>query len=299
MGPMGPMGPPPQRKGPGRLIGLLIAGGVAAIVLLAIAGVVVANLASGEPDGPVQAEHCIDVRGEMNTGSGFMQRIPAATRVGCKSDQAKGKVLKVVRTGQRTSFSTSSMPECPDGADGVARVTISEKDERYWEVCTRNLAAPHPGDPGAGGGMIGAGDCISNSLAFSSEKPCSGSEWYGKIIARVATQSQCPAGRTMETAKLSGSSGSTSRPVLCLGAGGAVLGPGDCIADTTFSFNGPRKVECSGSDAFAKVTGRVRTQRECPSGSNKFLEAKDAYLPVLCLRQLKPTLKEQLDSLPG
>ncbi|GAA3932628.1 hypothetical protein GCM10023085_12450 [Actinomadura viridis] len=291
------MGPPQPRKKTGKLIGLLAAGG-AAVLVLGVIAVVALNLGSDEPDGPVRAEHCLDKRSEM-TASGSMQRIPVATRVGCASDTAKAKVVKVIRTGERTtySFGVSSMPDCPDGADGVARVTTSEQDKRYWEVCTRNLSAPHPGAPGAGGAMLGPGDCISDSIAMRSEKPCASAGWYGKVIARVQTEQECPKPRTMETAKLSGSA---PRPVLCIGAGGKVLAPGDCISDPTYSFRGPQKAECGTTRAVAKVTGRVRTRQECPSGSNKVMEAKGAaYLPVLCLRQLRPTLREQLDSLTG
>ncbi|WP_344942192.1 LppU/SCO3897 family protein [Actinomadura miaoliensis] len=291
-------GQPPQpapRKN-GRLIALLAAGGVVAVVLLATVAVVVVRNASDEPSGPVAAEHCIDKRLDLSGKSSTLQTVPSALRVGCKSDEAKGRVTKVLRTGQGTFGGFNFSAEgCPDDSDGGARVRVSAKETQYWDVCVRNLKGPHPGDPGMGGGQLGPGDCISNSIAFNREVPCSSADWYGKVIARVATEAQCPAPRTMETAKFTSSS--ERRPVLCLGAGGAVLGPGDCIKDPTYSFRGPEKVECGGSEAVGKVTGRVRTQSECPAGSDKYMEAKEAYLPILCLKQLKPTLREQLGNL--
>ncbi|GLW64676.1 hypothetical protein Arub01_29200 [Actinomadura rubrobrunea] len=291
-----PVQPPPagSRK-TGRLIALL-GGGAVAAVLLVVAAVVVVAGGGDEPDGPLAAGQCIDKRLDLDTRSTFMQRVPSALRVGCKSAQAKGRVLKILRSSEGASIGgfTFSTDGCPDETDGGARVRVASDDTRYWDVCVRNLNGPHPGDPGAGGGMIAAGDCISDSIAFNREVPCTSANWYGKIIARVADQSQCPVPRTMETAKISGTS---ARPVLCLGAGGKVLGPGDCIKDPTFGVNGPDKADCGTDDAVAKVTGRVRTQRDCPSGSDKYMEAKGAYLPILCLKQLKPTLREQLGGL--
>jgi hypothetical protein len=43
----------------------------------------------------------------------------------------------------------------------------------------------------------------------------------------------------------------------------------------------------------------VKTQRECPSEATNYLTSKGAYLPVLCLKKLRPTLDERLRALPG
>ncbi|GAA4135785.1 hypothetical protein GCM10022416_18780 [Actinomadura keratinilytica] len=285
----------PRKKG--RLIALLAVGGAVVAVLLAATAVVVVRNGSDEPSGPVAAEQCIDKRLDLSGKSSTLRSVPSALRVGCKSDQAKGRITKVLRAGEGTFGGfTFSSEGCPDDSDGGARVRVSDTDTRYWDVCVRNLKGPHPGDPGMGGGQIGPGDCISGEVAFNREVPCSSSDWYGKVIARVAQESQCPSPRTMETAKMSSSS--DPRPVLCLGAGGGVVGPGDCIKDPTYSFLGLEKADCNDRAAVAKITGRVRTKNECPAESDKYMEAKEeAYLPILCIKQLRPTLKEQLDDL--
>ncbi|MDL4772393.1 MULTISPECIES: hypothetical protein [Thermomonosporaceae] len=285
------------------MIGLIVAG-VVVLGLVFTAATVVGKQrrdAAG-PTGPVKAEHCVNLRTE-SAPSSSTKTIRQARRVSCTAKDAKAKVVKVVKAGERSAFVLpmgQSEPDCPDGADAVMNVTLNDKDKRYWETCTRNLAGPHPGDPGAGGGMLGAGDCVGDLQIMGSEEPCTGTGWYGKVVARVPAERDCPASRTLETARLSRFGGSTvPRPVVCIGAGGKVLSSGDCIGDISFMVNGPQKQACSSQSAIAKITARVDTRKECPSGSDKFLEAENAYRPVLCLHQIRPTFDEKIKSLGG
>ncbi|MQY04049.1 hypothetical protein [Actinomadura macrotermitis] len=289
--------PFPQAPAPAarpRRAGLVVAACAAVIAVLIGALYVVSRQDQG-PSGPVTVGNCVDVR----SGPGPADKIFAAQRVACAS--GKAAVTKVLSSGKRTAFpayGARSAPDCPPGTDGLARVTGTGKDERYWEVCIRNTAAPHPGDPGAGGGLLDAGDCVADFM-LAGEKACGDDGWYGKVIARVDTVAACPARKTLEIARLqSFGGGAPARPVLCYGPGGKVLAPGDCIADPTYAINGIGKRPCASKEAVARITARVRTRKECPAGSNRYLKSKDdgAYLPVTCLKRLRPTLNDRLRS---
>ncbi|MFC5753195.1 hypothetical protein [Actinomadura rugatobispora] len=138
----------------------------------------------------------------------------------------------------------------------------------------------------------------SASFGFGGEKPCSG-DWYGKVIARVDSGAACPAPQTLETMKLRsfGGGGSVSRPVLCLGQGGGVLGTGDCIEDPSFAVGGLDKAACGTQQAIAKVAARVKTRKDCPSTATHVMESDGAYLPVMCLQKLRATPLERLEEL--
>jgi hypothetical protein len=266
--------------------------------VLSLVGFAVIRQQSSQVSGPLKAEQCIGTRFEANSG----KTVPSAVRVSCEDAGAKGKVLKITREGRRSSFQFGSTPEpdCPEGTDGVARVSLKSGDAQYFEACVRNLKAPHPGDPGAGGAMIAKGDCVSSaSFGFGGEKPCSG-DYYGKVIARVDSDASCPAPQTQETMKLrSFGGGSVSRPVLCLGQGGGVLGAGDCIQDPSFAVGGLRKADCGTAQAVAKVAARAKARKDCPAGATHVMESSGAYLPVMCLQKLRATPLERLEELTG
>lgn len=66
---------------------------------------------------------------------------------------------------------------CPQGTDTVAQVTadtsVGRAAPELW--CLRNVAAPHPGDPGGGGGELVVGDCLGAAPSGQSiEVPCDG-----------------------------------------------------------------------------------------------------------------------------
>ncbi|WP_141581158.1 hypothetical protein [Actinomadura sp. WMMA1423] len=270
---------------------------VAGVVVLAGVAFLALN-GTGAPTGPVKAEQCVDTAFGMDDGD----RIPPSLRVSCDDAKAKAKVLKVVGKKEASAFQFGSrpLPDCPSGTDGFTNVREKKDEKTYYEACVRNLKGAHPGDPGAGGAFLTAGDCVSSgSIGFGKEQPCSKPDWYGKVVARVAAEKSCPAG-TLETMKLrSLGGGSTANPVLCLGAGGGVLSPGDCIKDPSFNIGDLGKAECGSGDAVAKVVGRVSTTKECPAEATNYMTSEGAFRPVLCLKKLRPTLTEKLRSLPG
>lgn len=293
--PPGPPGPVPPAKRPSPLVWAAVA--AAGVVMLG--GLVFVMLLPGDGlSGPVKAGQCVDT----GFGSDGGTRIPAGLRVSCDDAGAKGKVVKITDEGEASGFRVGSRaePDCPSGTDGVANVRGKKDDKRYYEACVRNLKGPHPGDPGAGGAFLSVGDCVSSgSVGFGKEQPCSKDGWYGKVIARVDTEKSCPA-QTLEAMRLrSFGGGNVARPVLCLGAGGGVLSPGDCIEDPSFTIGDLDKADCGSSQAVAKVVGRVTAERECPAEATHSMTSEGAFKPVLCMKKLRPTLTEKLRSLPG
>ncbi|SNT62015.1 hypothetical protein SAMN05443665_10682 [Actinomadura meyerae] len=288
-----PPGAPPAKK-PSPLVWVAV--GAAALLIVGCVGFMLVK-GTGAPSGPVKAGDCVDTA----FGAEGTNRIPASLRVRCDGSDAKAKVLKITDQGKASGLTITSRsePDCPAGTDGVTNVRGEKTDENYFEACVRNVKGPHPGDPGAGGAFLTAGDCVSSgSIGFGKEQPCARPGWYGKIIARVDAEKSCPA-QTIEVMKMRSFSGSLARPVLCLGPGGGVLSPGECIQDPSFKVGDLDKADCGSSQAVAKVVGRVATQRECPSEATHYMTSKGAYRPVLCLKKMRPTLTEKLRSLPG
>lgn len=86
--------------------------------------------------------------------------------VACDDPDAEVLVLELLAPAD------DGEPHCPYGTDDVVdarpstlvdAVTEADDDEEreVTEVaCVRNLHPPHPGDPGAGGGQLTAGDCF-------------------------------------------------------------------------------------------------------------------------------------------
>jgi hypothetical protein len=84
-----------------------------------------------------------------------------------------------VRLTQTLTSPPPAGTRCPDGTDTVAQVTQDAGSAggagALW--CLRNLSAPHPGEPGAGGGQLMVGDCLGTASNGSSvEVPCEGGD---------------------------------------------------------------------------------------------------------------------------
>lgn len=137
-------------------------------------------------------------------------------KVDCDESDASFKALEV----QPASMLPDSV-QCPAGTDLIIRVSVSygSGDSKKGggiptnTVCGRNLAAPHPGDAGEGGGQTVVGDCVSST---AQEVPCASAGGSGfKVLGLVKDEAQCPSGTT-EPMKLTMSIG---RPydVICGG----------------------------------------------------------------------------------
>jgi hypothetical protein len=126
--------------------------------------------------------------------------------VDCAGPAASAKVVKLL---PETTLGLSE-PDCPDQTDLV--VSGIGLRSHSGTACLRNLRAPHPGDPGAGGGILRAGDCIDDPIVTVKEVPCSDRDKARyKIAKRVAARADCNGGPsvTLRDEDL-------ERPVLCL-----------------------------------------------------------------------------------
>ncbi|CAN3985676.1 hypothetical protein [Kitasatospora purpeofusca] len=135
--------------------------------------------------------------------------------VPCESRTAVAQVSSRTRTAvARSSVPAARRPACKDDTDfvldlGPNLVRASHGNaapngkEAY--ACLRNLKAPHPGDPGQGGGpMIGVGDCIVRATAADG-KPSARElrcDWTGpnkpqyKIVKKFLSPLLTPRGST-------------------------------------------------------------------------------------------------------
>ncbi|RJL33370.1 LppU/SCO3897 family protein [Bailinhaonella thermotolerans] len=194
----------------------------------------------------------------------------------CSDPQATGRVTSMLDESEPLTE-----PACPEDTDEAIMVGAEET------ACVRNLREPHPGDPGRGGGVLRAGDCVADpNESLGGERPCGDSGWYGKVVGRAEKASECPDG-TQETLRMRGS----PRPIVCLGDEGEVVSKGDCIRSLkkygkSVPLSAVEKVDCGSKDAWAKVTARVKKRGDCPKGTDQYLESRDedAYRPVTCLR---------------
>ncbi len=150
---------------------------------------------------------------------------------------------------------------CPAATDELADIGLGRT------ACVRNRRAPHPGEPGAGGGVLRAGDCLRLD---GREVPCAAKGWYGRAAA--VTAGACPA-RTRAVFRFSYAN-------VCLGPAGRVPREGACVARP----DGDRlvRVGCGSPRAWARVTGFAGSARRCPEGSDRYLPG--GHRSVTCLR---------------
>ncbi|MFC4058351.1 hypothetical protein ACFOWE_08600 [Planomonospora corallina] len=148
-------------------------------------------------------------------------------------------------------------------------------------ACVRSLAGPHAGDPGGGGGVLRAGDCLA---LRGGELPCSARGWYGRVLAVVDRAGPCPRGALDALAV-------GERSVACLGAGGGMLAVGDCVVEPRGPLVSRRalaKAPCDSPRAWAEVTARSGSRAGCPAGSDRYLRVRGPGIPrpVTCLRRV-------------
>ncbi|MEU3872869.1 MULTISPECIES: hypothetical protein [Streptomyces] len=117
--------------------------------------------------------------------------------VDCANERATASVLA------RYYGPQSGGPRCPDITDFVLHITaVTEGTSEALSApegyaCMRNLAPPHPGDPGMGGGPLTVpGDCVyTEHRGVVKETTCDGSLGHApeyRIESTVRTRSACP-----------------------------------------------------------------------------------------------------------
>ncbi|MEV6652436.1 hypothetical protein [Streptomyces sp. NPDC051219] len=124
--------------------------------------------------------------------------------VSCTSEKAAARVLA------RHDGSRKTGPACPSATDFVLHISESAPVVENGPgavgvpvtvptgyACMRNLEAPHPGDPGMGGGPLTVvGDCVYSSRKGQvKETACDGSAEYApgfRVERAVAARAECP-----------------------------------------------------------------------------------------------------------
>jgi hypothetical protein len=146
---------------------------------------------SGSPTaGPFLAVGACVAHDRVGTGGSFHQVV-------CDDPAAVAKV-----TVRRTKGSADA-PDCPETTDFVLSIsgtsaaqTPAHPDAQGY-ACLRNLRAPHPGDPGKGGGPNTiVGDCVYTEGADEAEETaCDGTGKHTpqyRVTAIVPARADCP-----------------------------------------------------------------------------------------------------------
>ena len=143
-----------------------------ATLALGLGGLGLAGCGQDTPEGATaireysQVGDCL--RPDPSTLEGFLQ-------ADCDNPDATVKIVEMVRDA-----GAESSPVCPAGTDLLVdgeQGPVVDGDiaavPQTW--CLRNLEAPHPGDPGQGGGELVPRDCFAVDAAGEiSESACDG-----------------------------------------------------------------------------------------------------------------------------
>ncbi|WP_244905275.1 hypothetical protein [Streptomyces agglomeratus] len=162
---------------------------------------------------------CQSARGEGSGGGLTGTALPSgygATFLGAGECSSRGDAFREVSCGSEKAAARvlarhqglrADGPACPPRTDFVLH--ISESVPAFDEdgdgavprgfACMRNLEAPHPGDPGKGGGpRTVVGDCVRSAREGQvRETPCDGSGGAApefEVAAAVQRRDQCPPG---------------------------------------------------------------------------------------------------------
>ncbi|MFI6325275.1 hypothetical protein ACIBG8_47705 [Nonomuraea sp. NPDC050556] len=230
-----------------------------AIVAIAAAGTVIAGRVTAPPSVPVSRKTLLWAPGACVRQAGARVEL-----VACNGGDAEVTAIAADPPG---------LGGCPDDTDDVVRISSGRT------ACTRNDLDPHPGDPGRGGGVLRAGDCLALD---GRERSCATPGWYGRAVAVVRSPATCPGG-TLDVLKVSSG-------VACLGEGGQVLARGSCVArlrDEVVPKSEISRVDCRSHRAWARVTSFGKSPAMCPKSANRYLKASGAFRPVTCLRLLE------------
>ncbi|WP_106975531.1 hypothetical protein [Streptomyces violens] len=134
-------------------------------------------------------------------------RASAFREVACASGAAAARVLA------RHAGRQSRGPLCPARTDFVLHISQHRPDADedgdgavpQGYACMRNLRAPHPGDPGQGGGpRTVPGDCVYLAAGLQArETPCAAADARAKhrpqyeVTATVGDRPSCPFGTAL------------------------------------------------------------------------------------------------------
>ncbi len=219
--------------------------------------------------------------------------------IDCSQVTAGVRITRLVERGQGAG-------KCPRDADGWLD-TPAGQDPRT--ACLRNSRAPHPGDPGKGGGILRVGDCtLIGDDNVVQERECYDAHGPGKIRSFTKTKKGCENRAWSYAYKREGS-------YTCVGPGAPAtkIGPqhelGSCLTapktkkrkgifggTVTAIVGGLKDVPCASKKAWGKVVGAISAEFECKrpadysvttsSGIGGLPLGPDPYPDVTCVRRL-------------
>jgi hypothetical protein len=206
--------------------------------------------------------------------------------VDCDDSQALSKI-EALGVKVNAGAATPTDDGCPDNTDEAYLIQgiVSGAGQI---VCARLLKAPHPGDPGGGGGKVVTGDCITvlstgNQRGANdevAEDACATGYW-AKVLATAADAGGCTAEGTLSRVPLPGRTG----VVLCLGTGdkGAMPKPGDCV-DLSLESRGlpPLRAECGSRASLWRFEAFADGSGKCTAGNTA--RAATGYDRKICGR---------------
>lgn len=270
--------PPPRSRRARRRSTLLI---VLAIVVpqLVLAGVLAAALGVLPGRDRSSTANAQDRRAEGPLGVGDCVRPRPGKKelfvaVSCQDHRVQGTVIAVV------DGPPSATEACADATDYFA----TQPDQ---VICLRRTAGEHQGDPGRGGGVYRAGDCVAADMVTGvSEVPCGAPTEFETVTGRVATVAECQAPAVRFATLENG-----ARRVLCLGDGAGMAGDGECIGDPERPPVSFEAIPCADPAARARVLSRVASPAACQAVPEQTHYVEDpSGLPatrVVCLRKLR------------
>jgi hypothetical protein len=306
-----PPGPPPRGPAPAgcglRLLGvalaiLLVVGGLAAVGLVrAVTTDHKPKPAAKKQPAEFTTGGCVRLRvrpSPMHTtpdGKVIYTR-PEYAPVLCDDPAAHARITKMGKgTGVPEILGDQALEKlgCPVDTDDFAQL-------RYMSLpgdmaCMRRLKAPHPGDPGQGGGLVRAGDCIQVYARYGDnlgEVSCTnedwivngvdfGKKWFGQVLQRVNTARGCPKSAIYTiTAR-------TGKPrVLCIAKnGGWMPAVGDCVDGNTLYAGVTGRRRCDDKYLAVKITALVKPGRRCPGGVSP--QQVPGYLFRMCVKSIR------------
>ncbi|MFI0446942.1 hypothetical protein [Actinomadura sp. 6N118] len=181
---------------------------------------------------------------------------------------------------------------CPVDTDDFAQLQYMSLPGKM--ACMRRLKAPHPGDPGQGGGLVRAGDCIQVYARYGDnlgEVSCTnenwvvkgtsfGKKWFGQVVRRADTARNCPRSAiyTMTTR--------TGKPrVLCIAKnGGWMPAVGDCVDGSTLYAGVRGRRRCDDKYLAVKITALIEPGSRCPGASRE--QKVPGYLLRMCVKYI-------------
>jgi len=161
---------------------------------------------------------------------------------------------------------------CPDDTDMAVRTKTTglgaTSDSQVY--CMRNLKAPHPGDPGGGGGGLVVNDCVyvgsSNGGRLLNDQveelPCADG-FFAKVVGKTHDKASCP-GDTLSRIPY-GDSGD----LLCLSQAGTglIAKPGDCVSTPSNYYRPAIRTQCVRAPLGYPLVAMADSAAQCPKGT--------------------------------